>query len=180
VQALARTAHQMGYESRLLNAVEAVNDAQKGHLFDLIQRHYGDKGIRGRTFAVWGLAFKPNTDDMREASSRRLLPQLWEAGATVRAYDPEARKEAERIFGQRDDLVLCDSASDALDGADALVVVTEWKQFRSPDFGRLRGRLRDAVVFDGRNLYAPADVEAADIAYYGIGRGRSIAIGADA
>jgi UDP-glucose 6-dehydrogenase len=98
----------------------------------------------------------------------------------VRAYDPEARKEAERIFGQRDDLVLCDSASDALDGADALVVVTEWKQFRSPDFGRLRGRLRDAVVFDGRNLYAPADVEAADIAYYGIGRGRSIAIGADA
>ncbi|WP_166207559.1 UDP-glucose dehydrogenase family protein [Cognatiluteimonas telluris] len=180
VQALARTAQQMGYESRLLNAVEAVNDAQKGHLFELIQRHYGDKGIRGRTFAVWGLAFKPNTDDMREASSRRLLPQLWEAGATVRAYDPEARKEAERIFGQRDDLVLCDSASDALDGADALVVVTEWKQFRSPDFGRLRGRLRDAVVFDGRNLYAPADVEAADIAYYGIGRGRSIAIGADA
>jgi UDPglucose 6-dehydrogenase len=180
VQALARTAHQMGYESRLLNAVEAVNDAQKGHLFELIQRHYGDKGIRGKTFAVWGLAFKPNTDDMREASSRRLLPQLWEAGASVRAYDPEASKEAGRIFGQRDDLMLCDSAGAALEGADALVVVTEWKQFRSPDFGRLRGRLRDAVIFDGRNLYPPADVEAADIAYYGIGRGRSIAIGADA
>ena len=122
---------------------------------------------------MWGLAFKPNTDDMREASSRRLLQQLWEAGATVRAYDPEAMQEARRIFGERDDLVLCDSAAAALEGADALVVVTEWKQFRSPDFARAEGRRwRDAVIFDGRNIYDPAEVEAAGLAYYGIGRGR--------
>ncbi len=178
VQALARTAQQMGYEAKLLNAVEAVNDAQKGHLFERVQRHYDrgeDEGIRGKTIAVWGLAFKPNTDDMREASSRRLLPQLWEAGAIVRAYDPEAAHEAGRVFGQRDDFVLCDSAAAALEGADALVVVTEWKQFRSPDFARLKNALGDAVIFDGRNLYDPADVEAAGIAYYGIGRGRSLA-----
>jgi len=178
VQALARTAQQMGYEAKLLDAVEAVNDAQKGHLFELVQRHYDlgeDEGIRGKTIAVWGLAFKPNTDDMREASSRRLLPQLWEAGATVRAYDPEARHEAGRIFGEREDLVLCESAAEALQGADALVVVTEWKQFRSPDFARLKASLADAVIFDGRNLYDPSEVEAAGIAYYGIGRGRSLA-----
>ena len=178
VQALARTAQHMGYEAKLLDAVEAVNDAQKGHLFELVQRHYDlgeDEGIRGKTIAVWGLAFKPNTDDMREASSRRLLPQLWEAGATVRAYDPEARHEAGRIFGEREDLVLCESAAEALQGADALVVVTEWKQFRSPDFARLKASLADAVIFDGRNLYDPSEVEAAGIAYYGIGRGRSLA-----
>jgi len=177
VQALARTAQQHGHEPKLLNAVEAVNEAQKGHLYQLIQRHYDrgeDEGVRGKTFAVWGLAFKPNTDDMREASSRRLLAQLWEGGATVRAYDPEATDEARRIFGQRDDLVFCDNAYDALDGADALVVVTEWKQFRSPDFVRLREMLNDAVVFDGRNLYDPQEIEAAGLAYYGIGRGRSL------
>src|SRR5690349_11638410 len=119
VQALAKTAQQHGCQPRLLDAVEAVNAAQKGHLFELVQRHYDageDEGVRGKTFAVWGLAFKPNTDDMREASSRRLLAQLWEAGATVRAYDPEARAEAARIFGERDDLVLCDSATQALAG----------------------------------------------------------------
>ncbi|SDX62162.1 UDP-glucose dehydrogenase family protein [Lysobacter enzymogenes] len=177
VQALARTAQQNGYEARLLDAVESVNDSQKGHLFELIQRHYGFD-VRGKTFAVWGLAFKPNTDDMREASSRRLLAQLWEAGAKVRAYDPEASEEAQRIFGERDDLVLCDSARAALADADALVVVTEWKQFRSPDFVRVRQALADAVIFDGRNLYHPDEVEAADLAYYGIGRGRSIHIDA--
>lgn len=137
MQALARTAQQAGLEPKLLNAVEAVNDAQKGHLFALIQRHYDkgeDEGVRGKTFAVWGLAFKPNTDDMREASSRRLLAQLWEGGATVRAYDPEAMHESQRVFGERDDLVFCSNAEEALQGADALVVVTEWKQFRSPDF----------------------------------------------
>lgn len=177
VQALARTAQQHHYHPRLLDAVEAVNEQQKGHLFELIQRHFDlgeDEGVRGRTFAVWGLAFKPNTDDMREASSRRLLAQLWEAGATVRAYDPEAHEEAQRIFGQRDDLVLCDSATSALEGADALVVVTEWKQFRSPDFARLKATLKDAVIFDGRNLYEPQEVEQAGLAYYGIGRGRSV------
>lgn len=176
VQALARTANQNGYKARLLDAVEEVNDNQKGHLFELIQRHYGgDDALKGKTFAVWGLAFKPNTDDMREASSRRLLQQLWDAGATVRAYDPEAMEETQRIFGERDDLTLTRNGSEALDGADALVVVTEWKQFRSPDFGKLQGRLADAVIFDGRNLYEPADVEAAGVAYWGIGRGRSIA-----
>jgi len=177
VQALARTAQQYGHEPKLLNAVEAVNEHQKGHLYALIQRHYDrgeDEGVRGKTFAVWGLAFKPNTDDMREASSRRLLAQLWEAGAQVRAYDPEATEEARRIFGERDDLVFCDNAYDALEGADALVVVTEWKQFRSPDFVRLREMLSDAVVFDGRNLYDPQEIEAAGLAYYGIGRGRSL------
>ncbi|MGN6513780.1 MAG: UDP-glucose dehydrogenase family protein [Lysobacteraceae bacterium] len=177
VQALARIAQQHGCEPRLLDAVEAVNHAQKGHLFELVQRHYDkgeDEGVRGKTFAVWGLAFKPNTDDMREASSRRLLAQLWEAGATVRAYDPEAMDEARRIFGQRDDLVFCESAHDAVQGCDALVVVTEWKQFRSPDFARLAATLHDRVVFDGRNLYEPAEVEAAGLAYYGIGRGRSV------
>ena len=180
VQALTRTAQQHGYVPELLQAVEGVNDRQKGHLFELLQRHYDrgeDEGVRGKTFAVWGLAFKPNTDDMREASSRRLLSELWEAGARVRAYDPEAREEASRIFGERDDLVLCRDAYAALEGADALFVVTEWKQFRSPDFARLRDALGDAVIFDGRNLYDPVEVEAAGIAYYGIGRGRSVHAG---
>lgn len=177
VQALARIAQQVGCEPRLLDAVEAVNYAQKGHLFELVQRHYDqgeDEGVRGKTFALWGLAFKPNTDDMREASSRRLLEQLWEAGAKVRAYDPEAMDETRRIFGERDDLVLCESAQDAVQGCDALIVITEWKQFRSPDFGKLATTLHDSVVFDGRNLYEPAEVEAAGLAYYGIGRGRSV------
>ena len=175
VQALARTAAQHGHEPVLLQAVEAVNERQKGHLFGLMRRHYGaDAPMRGRTVALWGLAFKPDTDDMREASSRRLLAQLWEAGVRVRAFDPEAQGEARRIFGERDDLTLCHSAEEALEGADALAVVTEWKQFRSPDFALVRRSLRDAVIFDGRNLYDPAEVEAAGIAYWGIGRGRSI------
>ena len=177
VQALARTARQNGYAAERLDAVESVNFRQKGRLFELVQQHYDrgeDEGVRGKVFAVWGLAFKPNTDDMREASSRRLLEQLWEAGASVRAYDPEATGEARRIFGERDDLVLCTSAASALEGADALAVVTEWKEFRSPDFSRLHAALGDAVVFDGRNLYEPEEVEAAGLAYYGIGRGRSV------
>ncbi len=175
VQALARTAQQHDYDASLLQAVESVNDRQKGRLFELIVRHYGGAAsLRGKTFAVWGLAFKPNTDDMREASSRRLLQQLWEAGARVRAYDPEATAEARRIFGDRDDLEFFASADDAAKGADALVVVTEWKQFRSPRFRQLADELADRVIFDGRNLYEPADVEAAGIAYYGIGRGRSL------
>ncbi len=177
VQALARTAHQHGYRAELLDAVESVNQRQKGHLYELIVRHYGgEEGLRGKTFAVWGLAFKPNTDDMREASSRRLLQQLWDAGASVRAFDPEASHEAGRIFGERADLTLCEQSQDALQGADALVVVTEWKQFRSPDFGKLRAALKDGAVFDGRNLYDPAEIEAAGLAYYGIGRGRSILV----
>jgi UDPglucose 6-dehydrogenase len=174
VRALEYTARQHGYEARLLGAVEAVNDEQKGKLFELIARHFGS-GLRGRTIAVWGLAFKPNTDDMREASSRRLLEQLWQAGAKVRAYDPEARTEAQRLFGERADLVLCSDAHAALEGADALAIVTEWKAFWSADLARLRSALRTPVIFDGRNIYEPAAVEAAGIAYYGIGRGRSVA-----
>lgn len=176
VQALVRTAQQHGYDAALLDAVEAVNDRQKSHVFELMVRHYGsDAALRGKTIALWGLAFKPNTDDMREASSRRLLEQLWAAGARVQAFDPEAMRETARIYGERDDLVLCGNAMQALEGAHALAVVTEWKQFRGLDFAALRDTLADAVLFDGRNLYDPPEVEEAGIAYWGIGRGRSIA-----
>ena len=175
VQALAKTALQHGVRTRLLDAVEAVNDAQKSHLFELMVRHYGSvSALRGKTVALWGLAFKPDTDDMREASSRRLLDHLWDAGAKVRAFDPEALAEAKRLYGERADLALCDSSAETLEAADALVVITEWKQFRSPDFAALKQSLTDAVLFDGRNLYEPTDVEAAGLAYYGIGRGRSV------
>jgi UDPglucose 6-dehydrogenase len=173
VQALERTARSVGYPARLLGAVEAVNHDQKAKLFDFIS-HYFDGDVRGRTIALWGLAFKPNTDDMREASSRRLMEALWEAGAKVRAYDPQARHETHRVYGDRNDLVLCDNAYQALDGADALAIITEWKAFRSPDFARIRAALKEPVIFDGRNLYEPAVVEEAGLAYYGIGRGRSV------
>jgi UDPglucose 6-dehydrogenase len=177
VRALEHTARAHGYEPRLLSAVEAVNDDQKRRLFQLLSRHFGGH-LSGRTVALWGLAFKPDTDDMREASSRTLLEQLWAAGARVRAYDPEAGNEARRLYGARSDLVLCERAYDALDGADVLCIVTEWKAFRSPDFARIAGALAERVVFDGRNLFDPAQVEAAGLAYYGIGRGRSIAAAA--
>lgn len=173
VQALERTARTVGYDARLLGAVEAVNHDQKTKLFAFIQRYFnGD--IRGRTVALWGLAFKPNTDDMREASSRSLMEALWSAGAKVRAFDPEARDETRRVYGEREDLVLCDSAYQALDGADVLAIVTEWKAFRSPDFARIRATLKQPAIFDGRNLYEPDAVEEAGLAYYGIGRGRSV------
>jgi UDPglucose 6-dehydrogenase len=173
VQALERTARSVGYDARLLGAVEAVNHDQKTKLFEFILRHFGGS-VSGRTVALWGLAFKPNTDDMREASSRRLMEVLWEAGANVRAYDPEAREEAHRVYGQRNDLVLCENAYQALEGADVLAIVTEWKAFRSPDFARIRAALKEPAIFDGRNLYEPETVEEAGLAYYGIGRGRSI------
>jgi len=172
VQALERTAHANGYEARLLGAVEAVNRDQKRKLFDLLTRHF-DGNLSGTTIALWGLAFKPNTDDMREAPSRVLMEALWQAGAKVRAHDPQSRGEVARIYGQRDDLVLCDDPWAALEGADALAVVTEWKVFRSPDFARIKSMLKNPVIFDGRNLYDPSMVESAGLAYYGIGRGRS-------
>jgi len=175
VQALERIAHGCGYQARLLGAVEAVNRQQKGKLFELISRHF-DGQLAGKTLALWGLAFKPNTDDMREAPSRMLMEALWDAGAKVRAFDPEARQEAARLYGERHDLVLCNEAAAALQGADALVVVTEWKAFRSPDFARIRAALSQPVIFDGRNLYDPATVEEAGLAYYGIGRGRSLQV----
>ncbi|KRE99515.1 UDP-glucose 6-dehydrogenase [Frateuria sp. Soil773] len=173
VQALERTARSVGYEARLLGAVEAVNHDQKTKLYELIARHFGGE-LKGRTVALWGLAFKPNTDDMREASSRRLMEALWAAGAKVRAFDPEAREETRRIYGERADLVLCEHAYEALEGADVLAIVTEWKAFRSPDFARIRAALKEPAIFDGRNLYEPAAVEEAGLAYYGIGRGRSL------
>ncbi len=173
VQALERTARSHGYTAQLLVAVEAVNRQQKGKLFELIARHF-DGQLAGRTIALWGLAFKPNTDDMREASSRDLMQALWRAGARVRAYDPEAREEAQRLYGERDDLVLCAQPYEALQGADALAIVTEWKAFRSPDFQRIRSLLAEPAIFDGRNLYDPRAVEEAGLAYYGIGRGRSL------
>jgi UDPglucose 6-dehydrogenase len=176
VQALERIAHGAGYEAKLLGAVEAVNRQQKGKLFELISRHFGGR-LAGKTIALWGLAFKPNTDDMREASSRRLMELLWDAGAKVRAFDPEAREEAHRLYGERNDLVLCERAGDALQGADVLAVVTEWKAFRSPDFAAIRTALAEPAIFDGRNLYDPVVVEEAGLAYYGIGRGRSLLVG---
>jgi UDPglucose 6-dehydrogenase len=173
VKALEHTARSHGYDARVLAAVEGTNAVQKRKLHELLERHF-DGDLAGRTIAVWGLAFKPNTDDMREAPSRTLLDQLWASGARVRAFDPEAADEVRRIYGERDDLVLCEGQYDALDGADALVVVTEWKAFRSPDFERIRAALTAAVVFDGRNIFEPRAVEAAGLAYYGIGRGRSV------
>jgi UDPglucose 6-dehydrogenase len=173
VKALAYTSRAHGHEPRLLDAVEAVNAMQKRKLFALVERHF-DGHLAGRTIALWGLAFKPNTDDMREAPSRTLLDALWRAGMRVRAYDPEANDEARRIYGERDDLSLCEDPYAALEGADALVVVTEWKAFRSPDLDRVRASLREPVLFDGRNIFEPKAIEASGIAYYGIGRGRSI------
>jgi len=172
VQALARSARGVGYEAALLEAVETVNDRQKQRLFEKLESHY-DGQLEGKTIALWGLSFKPRTDDMREAPSRVLMESLWAAGASVRAYDPEAMEEAARLYPDQPGLTLCDTAYDALQGADALVIVTEWQEFRSPDFEAVKARIGDNVVFDGRNLYEPANVEKLGIQYYAIGRGRS-------
>ncbi len=170
VRALARSADSSGYEAELLNAVEAVNFRQKRRLFEKLSDHY-DGDLKGKTIAVWGLSFKPNTDDMREAPSRVLMEALWEAGASVQAYDPEAMEETARIYPDQAGLTLCEKAYDAVEGADALAIVTEWQEFRSPDFQTLKDKLADAVIFDGRNLYEPDGVEAMGISYYAIGRG---------
>jgi UDPglucose 6-dehydrogenase len=170
VKALIATARETGFEPGLLAAVEARNEAQKGVIFAKIARHYGGD-LRGRTFALWGLSFKPNTDDMREAASRVLMEALWAAGARVQAYDPEAMEETQRLYGERDDLVLAGTKEAALRGADALVVMTEWQVFRAPDFDLIRERLAEPVIFDGRNLYDPARMARKGFAYYAIGRG---------
>ncbi|MDD2737584.1 MAG: UDP-glucose/GDP-mannose dehydrogenase family protein [Methylomonas lenta] len=169
VKALERTAKEMGYHAELLSAVENVNDRQKHRLFEKISVHYPD-GVKGKTFALWGLAFKPNTDDMREAPSRVLLEALITAGASIQAYDPEAMHETHRIYGDKAGLVYCDMQADALQNADALIIVTEWKQFRSPDFEQLSRQLKDKVIFDGRNMYEPKFVKQAGLQYYAIGR----------
>jgi UDPglucose 6-dehydrogenase len=173
VQALERSANEIGYDAKILKAVESVNYKQKEKLFEHVSSFYGG-GIAGKTFAVWGLSFKPNTDDMREASSRVLIEALWKAGARIQAYDPEAMEEAQRLYGTRDDFTLMGTKEAALHGADALAIVTEWKSFRVPDFKKMSEELKDKVIFDGRNLYDPVRVEAMGLAYYGIGRGRSI------
>ena len=170
VRALARSAAEVGYEAGILNAVEAVNARQKRTLFAKIQSHFGD--VRGKTIAVWGLAFKPNTDDMREAPSRVLIEALWAAGAGVRAYDPVAMPEALRLYGARPDFVLCRSSPEALEGADALAIVTEWQEFRSPDFPHMKATLKSPVIFDGRNLYEPSHMARAGFSYHAIGRGK--------
>ena len=169
VKALRRSAKEVGYDESILSAVEKVNNLQKVKLFRKICAHFGS--LSGRTFAVWGLAFKPNTDDMREAASRVLLESLWAAGAQVRAFDPVAMPECRRIYGERVDLVLCGNSAEALRGADALVIVTEWREFRSPDFDQIKAALREPVIFDGRNLYDPAHMARAGFSYYAIGRG---------
>ncbi|WP_425928604.1 UDP-glucose dehydrogenase family protein [Pseudomonas sp. NyZ201] len=169
LSALQRIAEQYDYQPRLLQAVDAVNQRQKHRLFEKILGHY-DGDLAGKTFAVWGLAFKPNTDDMREASSQVLLRSLWQAGANVQAFDPQAHAEARRLFGERDDLRLMDRKEDTLAGAHALVIVTEWQDFRVLDNGLVRQRLLDATVFDGRNLYEPAQMAEAGLVYYSIGR----------
>lgn len=173
VQALIRSAKAVGYPARILESVEAVNADQKLKLFDYITRHFnGD--LEGKLVALWGLAFKPNTDDMREASSRVLMERLWEAGATVQAYDPEAMEEAQRLYGCRDDLKLVGTKEAALNGADFLVICTEWQVFRAPDFSLIKDTLREPLVFDGRNLYEPDRMLEHGLLYYAIGRGLSV------
>jgi UDPglucose 6-dehydrogenase len=168
VKALERAARDVGFDAKVLSAVEARNDAQKNVLFDKINQHFNGQ-LQGRTIALWGLAFKPNTDDMREAPSRVLLESLWAAGAKVQAYDPVAMEECQRIYGERDNLCLCEHPDEALQNADALAIVTEWKIFRSPNFEAFSS-LKNPVIFDGRNIYDPKTMQQHGIDYHAIGR----------
>ncbi|VAW83725.1 UDP-glucose 6-dehydrogenase [hydrothermal vent metagenome] len=172
VQALERTAKELGYNAELLQAVESVNNRQKKRIFQKITKHY-DGQLKGKTFALWGLSFKPNTDDMRAAPARVLMEALWQQGAKVQAYDPEAMEETQRIYGDRDDLKLVTTPEETLNQADALIIMTEWKIFRSPDFGLIKEKLAEAVIFDGRNLFEPDFITNEGFTYYGIGRGVS-------
>jgi UDPglucose 6-dehydrogenase len=170
VKALIRTARDHGVPLRVLQAVEDANDAQKQILVERVVQRFGDD-LAGRSFALWGLAFKPNTDDMREAPSRVVIAELLRRGAQVRAYDPVARAEAARIFGPTPGLQLVDSPMAAVQGADALLIATEWREFRTPDFDALKAALKQPLVLDGRNLYEPALMQALGIDYVGVGRG---------
>jgi UDPglucose 6-dehydrogenase len=167
VQAMIRFASDKSYQCRILESVESVNKAQKTRLFVKIKKHFG--ALKGKTVAVWGLAFKPRTDDMREAPAIPLIEALLAAGATVQVYDPEAIKVARGIFGNT--ITYAASNYDALKGADCLAIVTEWNEFRRPDFTRMRSLMRSAVVFDGRNLFTPDEMKQSGFAYYSIGRG---------
>lgn len=173
VQALVRSATAVGYDAKVLEAVEAVNYRQKEKLFDYIM-HYFKGDVKGKTIALWGLSFKPNTDDMREASSRVLMEKLWAEGANVQAYDPEAMEETQRIYGTRDDLVLMGTKEATLNGADTLVICTEWQAFKAPDFEFIKANLSEPVVFDGRNLFDPEIIASYGLSYYAIGRGLSV------
>jgi UDPglucose 6-dehydrogenase len=176
VKALTRTAIEAGAEPKLLQAVEAVNDRQKDVLFGKFTSFFGST-VSGMTVALWGLAFKPNTDDMREAPSRRFVEAAWGAGVRVRAYDPVAMHEAEKIYPKQyasGELVLCKSPTEAIEGAEALVVVTEWQEFRSPDFETLKTRLKQPVIFDGRNLYDPERLKSLGFRYFAMGRGETL------
>ncbi|MBI1284783.1 MAG: nucleotide sugar dehydrogenase [Thiobacillus sp.] len=169
VQALRRTAQENGIPLRVLDAVEAANEVQKQILVDKLTARMG-KDLKGMRLAMWGLAFKPNTDDMREAPSRSMLEALWAMGASVSAYDPAAMEETRRIYGERADLQLVDGPMDALKGADALLIVTEWKVFRSPNFDTMKALLKAPLVFDGRNLYEPQAMRDMGFDYLPIGR----------
>lgn len=169
VRALIRSADEVGFDAEIIKAVESRNRRQKTTLFAKIQKHFAGQ-LHGRTLAVWGLSFKPNTDDMREAPSRVLMEALWAAGARVQAFDPQAMPEARRIYGERPELMLCESKEAALAGADALVIVTEWSAFRAPDFDVVRQALKQPVIFDGRNMYEPARMRASGFTYYSVGR----------
>ena len=169
VKALVHSAGEYDFDAQLLKSVEAVNKRQKQLLFSKVQRYFGGD-LKDKTIALWGLAFKPNTDDMREAPSRELIEALWQAGARVQAYDPVAMDEARRIYGHRPDLTLVANAEEALAGADALAIITEWQEFRSPDFDVIRDALRHPVIFDGRNIYDPALVKSFGLEYFGVGR----------
>jgi UDPglucose 6-dehydrogenase len=173
VRALRHAADREGHALRILSAVEAANHEQKGRLFDLMTHHFAGN-IANKTIALWGLAFKPDTDDMRDAPSLVLLERLWAAGARVQVHDPAAMPNARAIVGERSDVQWCGTPEDALQGADVLALVTEWPAFRRPDFARIASALKTPAIFDGRNIYDAAEVEAAGIAYYGIGRGRSV------
>ena len=171
VHALARMAHQIGYDAQLLTAVEAVNNRQKETLFDKLAKHFGDaEQLQGKTVVVWGLAFKPNTDDMRAAPSRTLMEALWQAGAKVQAFDPVAMKEAVRIYSQQTGLRLCADKYAVLKDADALVICTEWRQFRARDFAEIEIRMHNNVTVDERNLYQPKKLHADGRVYVSVGR----------
>jgi len=174
VKALAKTAEQLGYDAELLKSVDQVNEQQKTRLFSKLAHYFnGSENLAGKTIALWGLAFKPNTDDMREAPSRTLMEALWQAGATVKAFDPVAMEETQRIYSNDEKLQLCDDKYSVLNDCDALVICTEWQQFRAPDFDEIALRLNNKVIIDGRNLYSPERLEKDGWAYYAIGRGRS-------
>ncbi|MGY3858898.1 UDP-glucose dehydrogenase family protein [Aeromonas intestinalis] len=173
VRALIHTAAEMGCDTSLLRSVERVNDRQKHRLIELLHQHFG-ADLTGHTFALWGLAFKPNTDDMREAPSRVLMEAIWAGGGKVQAFDPQAMNEAQRLYDLRDELTLCGTQEAALKGADALFICTEWQQFRAPDFELIQRTLKQAVIFDGRNLYDPARLRQRGFTYYAIGRGHHV------